>query len=158
MTFQRGNKHGKTYKLNGKKLVKKPSLSALEKRLDAVFSRYIRLKHADHNGTVRCVTCPKIMHWKEADCGHWVKRQHRSVRWDERNCAPQCGRCNYFMGGVQDEFSRHIISAHGVDAHSELLRLKHEVRKRTRDDLEALIETYKKKLKELDDQASSGVK
>ena len=127
---------------------KKPSLSALENKLDKLFSRYVRLSHADAGGTVSCVTCRKLMHWKESDCGHWVKRQHRAVRWDERNVGPQCARCNHFMGGVQDEFSQHIILRHGLNAHDELLRLKHTVFKVTRSFLEEQIENYQQKLAE----------
>jgi hypothetical protein len=129
---------------------KKPSLSSLEKKLDQVFSQYVRRSHADEGGTVKCVTCPRLLFWKEADCGHWIKRQHRSVRWDERNVAPQCTRCNHFQGGAQDEFSAHIISVHGIETHQELIRLKHEVRKFSRTDLEELIVEYKTKLSELD--------
>jgi hypothetical protein len=130
-------------------LKKKPSLSYLEDKLDKLFSQYIRRSHADAGGTVRCVTCPKLMFWKEADCGHWVKRQHRAVRWDERNVGPQCSRCNHFMGGVQDEFSQHIIVQHGLCVHDELLRLKHTVFKVNRVFLEDKIQTYKQKLEEL---------
>lgn len=129
---------------------KKPSLSALECKLDKVFSEYVRRKHADAGGTVQCVTCPKLMFWKDADCGHWIKRQHRSVRWDERNVGPQCTRCNHFMGGAQDEFSLHVIGQHGIEAYSELLKLKHQVKKYTRPDLEALIDEYKQKIEMLE--------
>lgn len=128
---------------------KLPTLSRLEEKLDSVFSQFIRRNSADQGGTVRCVTCPKLMYWKDADCGHWVKRQHRAVRWDERNVGPQCQRCNHFMGGVQDEFSQHVIATHGLEAHDELLRLKHTVFKVTRPFLEEMIQTYKKKLEAL---------
>ncbi len=128
---------------------KKPSLSSLEDKLDKLFSQYVRRSHADAGGMVRCATCTKLMFWKDADCGHWVKRQHRAVRWDERNVAPQCQRCNYFMGGVQDEFSQHIIANHGLHVHDELLRLKHTVFKVNRPFLEEQIQTYKQKLEEL---------
>lgn len=132
-----------------KKKKKAPTLSALENKLDQLFSRYIRLSSADAGGTVSCVTCRKLMHWKESQCGHWVKRQHRAVRWDERNVGVQCPRCNHFMGGAQDEFSRHIITRHGLEAHDELLRLKHTVFKVNRGFLEELIDTYKGKVDEL---------
>jgi hypothetical protein len=143
MTFQKGNKTGRAW--GGKK----PTLSQLEKKLDKVFSEYIRRKDADEGGTVRCVTCPKLMHWKDSDCGHWVKRQHRAVRWDERNVGTQCTRCNHFMGGAQDEFSQHIIVEHGLEAHDDLLRLKHQPMKWTRLDLEEKVNFYTDKLRNL---------
>lgn len=117
-------------------------LKSLEKKLDAAVSRYVRTKDADEGGTVECVTCRKLMHWKEADCGHWIKRQHRSVRWDLRNLGPQCGRCNRWMGGNMDEFAGHIIRQHGQDAIDELLKLKHQPTKHTRADLEKMIDEF----------------
>lgn len=144
MSFTKGNKHGKAWR--GKK---KPSLSSMEDKLDSLFSQYVRRTHADAGGTVRCVTCPKLMFWKESDCGHFVKRQHRAIRWDERNVGPQCTRCNHFMGGVQDQFAQHIIAAHGLHVLDELLRLKHTVFKVTRMFLEEQIEAYRMKLEEL---------
>jgi hypothetical protein len=143
VTFTKGNKHGRVYK--GIYYKKLPSISSLEDKLDALFSQYIRRSHADEGGTVSCVTCKKLMFWKDSDCGHWIKRQHRAVRWDERNVAPQCTRCNHFQGGAQDEFSGYIIATHGADVHAELLRLKHTVFKVTRLFLEERIQYYKAK-------------
>ncbi len=95
------------------------------------------------------MTCPKLMYWKESDCGHFVKRQHRAVRWDPRNVAPQCTRCNHFMGGVQDQFAQHIIASYGVNGLDDLLRLKHTVFKVSRQFLEEQIQLYQRKLEEL---------
>lgn len=146
LTFRKGNTHGRVYKGIYKK---RPAISALEAKLDGLLSQYIRLKEADEGGTVQCVTCPKLMFWKESQCGHWVKRQHRAVRWDERNVGVQCKRCNHFLDGAQDEFSQHVIAQHGVGVHDELLRLKHTVFKVTRSFLEEKIEHYKQKLASL---------
>lgn len=137
-------------KSNGILKKKRPTISALEKKLDGLFSRYIRLSAADQGGTVSCVTCRKLLHWQDSDCGHWIKRQHRAVRWDERNVGPQCTRCNHFQGGAQDEFSSYIIANHGVQVHDELLRLKHTVFKVTRDYLDQAIATYKEKLQAIE--------
>lgn len=136
---------------------KKPTLSALEEKLDGLLSQYIRRSHADEGGTVMCVTCRRLMFWKESQCGHWVKRQHRAVRWDERNVGVQCPRCNHFMSGAQDEFSKYIIVRYGLDVHDELLRLKHTIFKVTRSFLEESIERYKQKLKELDEGMRDGL-
>lgn len=132
---------------------KKPTLKALVKKLDKAFSEYIRQRDADEGGTVRCVTCPKLMFWKDADCGHWIKRQHRSVRWDERNAGPQCQRCNHFLGGAQDEFAKHIVAQYGLRAMDELLSEKHVVRKYSREDIEKLIAFYSMRPREIDGPA-----
>lgn len=157
MSFAKGNKHGRAYTRTYKGIYKKlPSLSSLEAKLDKLLSRYIRLKAADEGGTVRCVTCPKLMFWLESQCGHWVKRQHRAVRWDERNLGVQCKRCNHFLDGAQDEFSKHVIAQHGVEVHDELLRLKHTVFKVSRSFLAEQIETYTAKLEPYERSVRTG--
>lgn len=129
-----------------KKLIK---FSALEKKLDTVFSRFIRLRDADEGGTTECVTCQKLFFWKELDCGHFVKRQHRATRWDERNTAPQCTRCNHFMGGRQDDFAVYIMRKYGSIAFTELMELKYKTVKHSRAELEEKIEHYGKLVKEM---------
>jgi hypothetical protein len=119
------------------------SLSSLENKLDRVFSTYIRKRDADEGGTVSCVTCGRLMFWKEAHCGHFIKRQHRSVRWDERNAAVQCPRDNAYMGGRQDDFSRYIIQRYGIKTYDELMSLKYRTVKHTRADLLNMIERFK---------------
>jgi hypothetical protein len=132
-----------------KKRKKSVSLSDLEKKLDKVFSQYIRLKDADAGGTVECVTCNQLFFWKETDCGHFIKRQHRSVRWDERNVGVQCTRCNHYMGGRQDDFSKYIIKTYGYTVFDELMRLKYQTMKFSRLDIQQKIDEYKEKLESL---------
>lgn len=127
----------------------KPTLSQLEKKLDRIFSEFIRREDADEGGTTQCVTCGKYEFWKDLDAGHFVKRQHRSVRWDERNVHPQCTRCNHFMGGRQDDMALYIVRLYGKDCLTELMQLKYQTKKHTRVELEELIEKYKKKVEEL---------
>lgn len=117
-------------------------LKSLEKKLDRVFSEYIRKRDADEGGTVSCVTCGKLMHWKECHASHFVKRQHRSVRWDERNVHAQCSRENVFMGGSQDEMAEYIVKKYGRETLSELLEKKHQPTKHTRADLEKMIQEF----------------
>ena len=127
----------------------KPTLSQLEKKLDRIFSEFIRREDADEGGTNQCVTCGKYEFWKDLDAGHFVKRQHRSVRWDERNVHPQCTRCNHFMGGRQDDMALYIVRLYGKDCLTELMQLKYQTKKHTRVELEEMIDKYKKKVEEL---------
>lgn len=132
--------------------MKKPSLSALETKLDGLFSEWVRRSAADEGGTVQCVTCKKLMFWKGdgAQAGHFVKRQHRATRYDERNVNVQCVRCNKFLGGNDAEYGAYIIRRYGLEVHEELLRLKRQALKLTRADLEEMIEKYKQKLEALE--------
>jgi hypothetical protein len=126
---------------------KAPTLTALTRKLDSVFSRYVRLSHADEGGTVVCVTCGKLMHWKEAHAGHFVSRRHMSVRWDKWNVHPQCCGCNTFNGGALDEYSAYIIKTYGMNTFNHLRAMKNETRKWTRAELTDLIALYESKLK-----------
>ena len=129
---------------------KRLTFSALEKKLDKEFSFYVRRKDCDDGGTTSCVTCGELYFWRELDCGHYIKRQHRSTRWDERNCKPQCRRDNHFMGGRQDDFARAIIKEYGIETHEELMQLKYQTKKHSRIEIEEMIEKYQELNRELD--------
>ena len=50
--------------------MKKLTRSKLIKKLDNVFSQYIRRKDAI-NDIAKCITCGVERHWKELQCGHF---------------------------------------------------------------------------------------
>ena len=75
---------------------KSKSLAKYKKELDAIFSKYVRLVHADNDGMVSCYTCGKLKHWKSQQNGHFVSRQYLATRWEEDNCRVQCAGCNVF--------------------------------------------------------------
>ena len=132
---------------------KLPSLSALENKLDRLFSEWVRKSAADEGGTVECVTCRKLMFWTGdgAQAGHFIKRQHRATRWDERNVGVQCIRCNKWLDGNEGEYGDYIIRKYGVEVHQELFRLKRTIKKFSRVDLQEMIDYYKNKLETLNE-------
>lgn len=62
------------------------SKSKLRDKLDAVFSKYIRLKYSDDKGYCRCISCGKVFPWKEIQNGHYMSRRYMSTRFSEDNC------------------------------------------------------------------------
>ena len=42
---------------------RKPSRKTIVKKLDTIFSKYVRLKDADFKGNCICVTCGKSYYW-----------------------------------------------------------------------------------------------
>ena len=130
--------------------VKAPTTRALINKLDRIFSRYVRLRDADENGTVTCVTCGKLAHWKEVHAGHFVKRQHMAVRFHTANVHPQCCRCNLYMGGCQDEYAAYIVQTYGYDMLTQLLQAKREAKKWTRGELEDMIHANTELVKTLE--------
>tara|TARA_R110000765_G_scaffold184249_1_gene290054 strand:+ start:1966 stop:2361 length:396 start_codon:yes stop_codon:yes gene_type:complete len=83
---------------------KKISRSKVVKKLDTIFSQYIRKKNTDQEKAT-CFTCGKVDEWKNLQCGHFQSRRHYSTRWDEVNCQVQCAGCNVFKYGEQYKFS-----------------------------------------------------
>ena len=127
------------------KTAKKPTRSKLVKKLDTVFSQYIRRSNADNNGYCTCVTCNKTFHWKEIQAGHFMSRKHYSIRWDERNVKPQCVACNLYRAGEQYKYSLFL----GSEVANVLYLQSKEIVKFTNYELEDMINDYSEKLKKL---------
>ena len=125
---------------------KKPIRSRVIKKLDVVFSKYIRLVNADKNGYCTCVTCNKKFFWKEIQAGHFMSRKHYSTRWDENNVSPQCVSCNIYRSGEQYKYSLYL----GNNLSEELYLKSKEIRKFTTLELEEMYNKYNETLKHLD--------
>ena len=123
--------------------IKKPTRSKLVKKLDTVFSQYIRLSNADNNKNCICVTCNKTFFWKEIQAGHFMSRKHYSIRWDERNVKPQCAGCNVFRYGEQYKYSLYL----GNKLSEKLLEDSRKLVKFTNVELEEMIQKYSQRLK-----------
>lgn len=126
-------------------LTKKPNRKLLVKKLDTIFSEYIRRRYAK-NDIAECVTCGKKDHWKKLQAGHFMSRKHYSTRWDERNVEVQCQGCNVWRYGEQYKFSLHL----GSELSEELLIRSRQIEKFSNADLVMMYETYKQKVKDLD--------
>lgn len=123
--------------------MKPKTKTKVKKELDRVFSIFIRQKYADNFGEVTCFTCPKTGTVKELQNGHFVPRQYLSLRWDERNCRPQCYACNMLYNGQPSAFAARLeAETPGIVA--ELESKRKEIRQWTIPELEERIAYYKK--------------
>jgi len=121
---------------------KKLSRGKLVKKLDAIFSRYIRLRHAK-NEIVECFTCGVKAHYKDnMQCGHFQSRRFYSTRWDETNCQVQCAGCNVFRYGEQFKFSVNLDSRFGNGTSARLETKAKEILKISTHELEDMIKKY----------------
>jgi Bacteriophage Lambda NinG protein. len=117
--------------------------------LDRVFSEYIRRRDADENGLIRCISCGKIVPWKESDCGHYINRKHNSTRYDEKNCNAQCRSCNRFDEGNIQGYRKGLIAKYGEKA-TELLEIKkRNICRLGQFEINVLADEYRGKLKQL---------
>ena len=130
---------------------KKVSRKNLVKRLDNIFSQYIRLRNANAQGIAECYTCGKKDHWKKLQCGHFMSRKSYSTRWDEMNCNVQCVKCNMFEQGMSYVFGLNLNKDFGDGTAEGLLQKSKQIVKLENYELEALITKYtalvKKKMK-----------
>ena len=126
------------------------TISKLKKKLDVLFSQYIRRRNADHLGRVKCFTCGVEKHWKEQQAGHFQSRSHHSTRWDEVYVQVLCVKCNMFRQGEQYKFGLYLDDRFGDGTAEDLENRAKTIVKLNRVDYEEAIERYKQKIKELD--------
>ena len=134
-----------------KKKTKKPTVTKLKKKLDTIFSKYIRLKDANNAGYVKCYTCGVSKFWEKdgMQAGHFMSRKHTITRYDERNVKPQCYTCNCHYYGRQYEFGLNLNNEYGDGTSEELLITSRQTQKNNANDLLDLIELYTNKFEAL---------
>lgn len=132
---------------------KKKSISKLKKDADAVFSRYIRLRYADHRGYVSCVTCGVSKPWKAMQAGHYEKRSINALRFSERNVFVQCVGCNIFQSGNYPRFAIYLTQNFGPTILEELAEEAKTLKQFKPHQLEEIIDLYKAKIAGLTSQA-----
>jgi len=132
-----------------RKTNKKPSRSTAMRKADEAFSRFIRTRDSQlfSGRAFRCISCGKILPIEQADCGHYVNRQHMSLRYSELNCNAQCAHCNRFDEGNMQGYREGLIHKIGL-AKVELLEAsKHQTNKLSAFELEAIARHYKEETK-----------
>jgi len=121
--------------------MKKLTRSKLIKKLDKIFSLYIRQRYAK-NEIAECFTCGKKDHYKKLQCGHFQSRKYYSTRWDETNCQVQCAGCNVFKYGEQFVFGVNLNKKFGEGTAESLYYKSKQLTKYSTPDLEDLINKY----------------
>ena len=130
-----------------KRKPRKPkTTSQLKKKVWKLFSFYIRY-NPSRNGFVHCVTCGKGDNYKNLQAGHWIPGRHNAVLFDERNCHPQCYRCNVGLHGNPIAYHHYMERTYGKLIMNALEKLDKKVKQFTKDELEGLYTTYQQKLK-----------
>lgn len=118
----------------------------LKKKLDVVFSDYVRRKSADGTGMITCPCCNVKIHWTKAQNMHYNGRAKMSTRYDEINCYAGCMRCNVMLNGNYPAFTAYLLNAYGEKWLQELIAKGNQIRQWTAPELKELIKYYKEKL------------
>ena len=96
-------------------MIKKKSLSYYKKKLDAIFSKYIRARDK-----YICYTCNRQCDKWSSQNGHFVPRQYLKTRWDERNNHCQCYACNMLHNGQPSRYAQRLREDFGDGIIDEL--------------------------------------
>ena len=115
-----------------------------------LLQRLVRLKASDDNGYAVCVTCDKCCHYKEMDGGHFISRNHKSVKLLEKNIHPQCKGCNGFK--MKDSltvlrYRNWMVDMYGEKVVNDLESLAYQTKKFTREELADLAVDFKEQIK-----------
>ena len=129
------------------------SISKLEKELDAVFSKYIRLRDAiDSTGwkeNLVCFTCDKLIPIKKAQNMHFISRRYKALRWSESNCFWGCVACNVMLHGNYIEYTLRMQKNFWTKFVNDLIEESKKIYKVTRQELEEKLALYTQKLNDL---------
>lgn len=114
----------------------------LVKELDAIFSRYIRLRDADDKGICTCITCGSKVHRKDIQNGHFISRWNYKYRWSVVNCRSQCMPCNIYKSGNYIAYTLYMIWKYGQWV-VEMMQEDKELIKISTPEIKEMIEKYK---------------
>lgn len=129
-----------------KRTKRKPDLV---KKLDRVFSLYIRLRDAMPSGFVRCISCGKIKRFEDVDCGHYFSRTHMATRFDEDNCNAECRSCNRMSADHLIGYRKNLVAKIGLNRIDRLDVLAHSQKHWLDSELEEKIRYYTAEVRRL---------
>jgi hypothetical protein len=119
------------------------------KKLDLVFSQYVRLRDADVHGFITCVSCRKETRWQDSNCCHYADRKNMATRWHEENNHAGCVDCNWHNKGFHiHEYGKFLDSTYGLGTCDKLMALAKTDVHFSNADLEEKIIYYKLRVKE----------
>ena len=115
------------------------------KEAQAVFNKYIRMRDEGKP----CISCSRH-HGGQYHAGHFRSiGAAPELRFNEYNCHRQCQPCNTHLSGNLLEYRKGLISKIGIDQ-VEWLEGKHEAKKYTIEEIQAIKKEYQQKIKELE--------
>lgn len=127
---------------------RKPSTAALVRKLDKIFSLYIRLRDsaAYNYQFFRCISCGQIKPFEQMDCGHFISRTHQATRFDEENAHGECRFCNRFSADHIIAYQRNLEAKIGKDRVDMLLARGRITKKWSAFELQLLIKHYQQEV------------
>lgn len=135
-----------------KKEFKSNDKSTLLKLAQITFNKFIRLRDAGN----KCISCDYTWgesgHQRQQHASHYISTsKSRLLRFNEDNVHLSCQICNTHLSGNLAEYRIRLIDKIGLDKVEELERMAGDSKpcKYDAEDYKKIIETYKKKIKEI---------
>lgn len=132
---------------------KKLSNTALQNKVAEKLQELVRLKYADKDGYITCVTCNKRGYWEKDGMqgGHFIERA--KLRLVEENIHPQCEGCNGFkmkhsVACVLD-YEDYMVDTYGRDFVYQLRIRANQPQKYSMPELRDMLADLKTRIKEL---------
>ena len=122
--------------------MKPKTVSSLKKRLDKLFSVFIRQRGMNWKGENTCFICGKRDQWKRLQHGHFVGRADNNLRYDEVNCQVCCVGCNVFKVGNMVLYAIKMKEKYGEGIIEKLWKRSQEPKNWKVSELEKLIKKY----------------
>lgn len=129
--------------------------SALLKKADDLFSKFIKNRDADEKGNIKCPCCNLTYNLKDKTPNgdyivqtlHFVSRKVYSLRYDERQVKAGCCYCNkdmfdFPLGIAYKKFRETLYLELGVGAVWVMEAEKRNINKLSHNDLEDIIKKY----------------
>lgn len=128
-----------------KKKEAKESISELKKKLDSVFSLWVR-NRGSKDGMNACVCCGVVKPIKELQCAHYFSRRYMALRFHEKNCHPNCMHCNVLLNGNYPAYAKFMVNNYGQQEIDRLDMMKNNTVKYDRFFYEQMINHYTNEL------------
>ncbi len=133
-------------------MAKKKSIAKRVEEVAVLVQKYVRLKAADDQGYVQCVTCGIKRLWNDQmQGGHFIERSYLATKLLEENIHPQCSTCNGPFGGTPSgnlvQYTIFMEDTYGREFIQELDQLRQESRKYYTLEIEDMKKDYQDKIK-----------
>ena len=130
-----------------KKAFNQSDKSKLKEKAQFWFNKFIRLR--DKN--LPCISCGHTQ-GRQFHAGHFRPvGANQQLRFNEFNCHKQCSICNNYKSGNLADYRINLINRIGLE-NVEALEKDNSVKKYSEVELKEIIETYKNKCKELENE------
>ena len=103
---------------------KKPIPKSIRQQTLAAMQKLRKLEEANDEGMVRCISCGRLMHWKESQGGHYIPRAVKPTEIDPDNIWPQCPRCNGVLYGNLTDYRFRLVKKIGEERVKRLENMK----------------------------------